>query len=67
MLTRLQKGSFSVSFPVLETTLRKWCRAMEYGTMLDVKVGYVRPSKREQNTELHLRELRAAGCERVYE
>ncbi len=32
-----------------------------------VDVGYVRVSKREQNPELQRRELRAAGCERIFE
>ncbi len=35
--------------------------------MLDVEVGYVRVSKREQNPELQRRELSAAGCERIFE
>ncbi len=30
-------------------------------------MGYVRVSKREQNPELQRRELRAAGCERIFE
>lgn len=35
--------------------------------MLDVEVGYVRVSKREQNPELQRRELLAVGCERIFE
>ncbi len=30
-------------------------------------MGYVRVSKREQNPELQRGELRAAGCERIFE
>ena len=35
--------------------------------MLDVEVGYVRVSKREQNPELQRRELSSAGCKRIFE
>jgi DNA invertase Pin-like site-specific DNA recombinase len=38
-----------------------------YGTIQSMDVGYVRVSKREQNPELQRRELRAAGCERIFE
>ncbi len=34
---------------------------------MGMDVGYVRVSKREQNPELQRRELRAAGCERIFE
>jgi hypothetical protein len=39
---------------------------LENGRM-GMHVGYVRVSKRDQNPELQRRELKAAGCERIFE
>lgn len=36
-------------------------------TILVVKVGYTRTSKKEQNPDLQRRELEAFGCERIFE
>jgi hypothetical protein len=33
----------------------------------DVRVGYIRTSKKDQNPELQRRELLAFGCERIFE
>jgi DNA invertase Pin-like site-specific DNA recombinase len=32
-----------------------------------VKVGYIRTSKKDQNPEVHRRDLLAFGCEKVFE
>jgi DNA invertase Pin-like site-specific DNA recombinase len=40
---------------------------MGYETISQVKVGYIRTSKKDQNPDLQRRDLAAAGCEKVFE